>query len=307
MLDRRHFLTTLPALAAVPRALLGPRAAPLAVLGIHHATLAVSDVGRSVEFYQALFGLAVQARRGSSVALRLGEGPRFLALEPAGGRPPRIVELGLELEVEGLRNDRVIAALGAHRAATTLEADGPTLLLSDPAGLRVRLVRPGYCGGDGCTALDPALGGAPLALRDLSHLTISVPDPSREVAFYRETFGLDVQTMQATIPALGVGPGVHFLMFIPGRESGIHHVCFALEGFGVERIQGALESRGLRPRGQGAEGPLEHWVSLRMPNRGGALEGTPELYFSDPDGLVIQLQDAGYCGGGGRLGDECRS
>ena len=44
---------------------------------------------------------------------------------------------------------------------------------------------------------------------------------------------------------------------------------------------------------------------MRMPNRGGAPEGPPELNFSDPDGLSIQLQDVRYCGGGGYLGETC--
>ena len=51
--------------------------------------------------------------------------------------------------------------------------------------------------------------------------------------------------------------------------------------------------------------PFMHWISMRMPNRGGAEGGTPELYFSDPDGVRIQLQDPTYCGGGGYLGDSC--
>lgn len=38
---------------------------------------------------------------------------------------------------------------------------------------------------------------------------------------------------------------------------------------------------------------------------GGAPGGTPELYFTDPDGLLIQLQDVSYCGGGGFLGNAC--
>ena len=33
--------------------------------------------------------------------------------------------------------------------------------------------------------------------------------------------------------------------------------------------------------------------------------GTPELYFTDPDGLLIQLQDVTYCGGAGFLGNVC--
>ena len=44
---------------------------------------------------------------------------------------------------------------------------------------------------------------------------------------------------------------------------------------------------------------------MRMPDRDGAASGTPELYFTDPDGILIQLQDVSYCGGGGYLGDEC--
>ena len=44
---------------------------------------------------------------------------------------------------------------------------------------------------------------------------------------------------------------------------------------------------------------------MRMENRGGAQSGTPELYFTDPDGLLMQLQDSTYCGGGGFFGNEC--
>jgi hypothetical protein len=50
-----------------------------------------------------------------------------------------------------------------------------------------------------------------------------------------------------------------------------------------------------------------HYVSLRMPERGGVEGGTPELYFTDPDGILLQLQDVSYCGGGGYLGSECLS
>ena len=62
-----------------------------------------------------------------------------------------------------------------------------------------------------------------------------------------------------------------------------------------------------RPRESqiGPAGPLRHYISMRMENRGGAKEGTPELYFTDPDGIVVQLQDVRYCGGAGGLGDVC--
>jgi hypothetical protein len=50
---------------------------------------------------------------------------------------------------------------------------------------------------------------------------------------------------------------------------------------------------------------MMHYVSLRMPERGGVEGGTPEVYFTDPDGILVQLQDPSYCGGGGYLGNEC--
>jgi hypothetical protein len=80
-----------------------------------------------------------------------------------------------------------------------------------------------------------------------------------------------------------------------------------MDGFSPEAVIKALESYGIKPRGtaQGPAGPLVHYISMRMENRGGAKEGTPELYFTDPDGLLIQLQDTKYCGGAGVLGDVC--
>jgi len=54
-----------------------------------------------------------------------------------------------------------------------------------------------------------------------------------------------------------------------------------------------------------ANGPLQAYVAMRGPDRGGAQQGTPELYFTDPDGILIQLQDSSYCGGNGYLGEEC--
>ena len=42
-----------------------------------------------------------------------------------------------------------------------------------------------------------------------------------------------------------------------------------------------------------------------MEDRRGAKGRTPELYFTDPDGIVMQLQDVRYCGGAGYLGEVC--
>jgi len=80
-----------------------------------------------------------------------------------------------------------------------------------------------------------------------------------------------------------------------------------VDAFDVEAILTTLEKAGVsrRPEGRNDTPPLISYVSLRMPNRGGAPGGTPELYFTDPDGLLMQLQDVRYCGGGGVLGESC--
>ncbi len=85
----------------------------------------------------------------------------------------------------------------------------------------------------------------------------------------------------------------------------IHHVSFNLDGFIVDDVLQKFKQRGITARGDRQLGPLMHYISLRMPARGGVEGGTPEVYFTDPDGILMQVQDTSYCGGGGYLGDKC--
>lgn len=323
-LTRRELLLSLPAVAVARRLL--AQEAPLGTLGLHSVTLAVSDVGRSLDFYQGLFGAPVQARHGDAVLLRIGGGPSFMALMPAGPDGPRIDHWGVALEDYDLRTLMSrLEALGVSRAldgpgraggpmhVRLTARDGiPEVFMADPDGLVMQLSDPSYCGGagmlgDSCPLMEESPVPGDLALVGISHLTINVTDPEASNAFYQRVFGFDIQAYQATSPILGVGPGGDFLMFIGAGGGGarVNHVCFYMDGFDVERVQGVLESHGVTPREENGAGPMRHWISMRMPNRGGAPGGTPELYFTDPDGLSIQLQDPSYCGGGGYLGSEC--
>ena len=89
----------------------------------------------------------------------------------------------------------------------------------------------------------------------------------------------------------------------PGRPN-IAHVCFVIDDFDPRLVTDRLLRFGIRATAT-ADGPLSTYVILRMPDRNGAANGTPELYFLDPDGNYIQLQDASYCGGAGYLGNQC--
>ena len=374
-IDRRSFLAALPALAMSPRLAAQVAArAPFRVNGLSQITLTVSDVKRSLEFYQGLFGMPVQARQGSTVLLRIGNGPRFLALRPAAsGERPSISALGFG--VHDFSVDRVVQALASHgfsTAPSTADKPGPKQVLvrarpqseggspdgstrdlfaADPSGIVFQLHDVSYCGGSGalgnvCSTTEPSPKPGIIALKDTSHFTIAASDPMT-VPMYLDLFGFEPMVYQAATPAWQVGGGVHFLMFIggggptraggaapapgggraaggapaagrgapegaggraggaPARAAGIDHACVAMDNFDPAIVTKLLVGYGLKQQeGQGRT-PLVTYISLRMPNRGGAEGGTPELYFTDPDGLPIQIQDVKYCGGGGFLGELC--
>jgi catechol 2,3-dioxygenase-like lactoylglutathione lyase family enzyme len=366
-IDRRHFLAALPALAMAPR-LLAQAGAPFRTNGLSQITLTVSDVPKSLDFYQGLFGMPVQARQGSTVLLRIGSGPRFLALRQAtAGEKPSISALGFG--VQGFSVDGAMKSLTAkgftaassdaskpgpkqvlvrtRRANEGGSPDGSTrdLFAADPSGVVFQLHDVNYCGGSGplgavCPMPEPSPKKGIIALKDTSHFTIAASDPTT-VQMYLDLFGFKPMVYQAQTPAWQVGGGVHFLMFIggggptrgggapagpargdgaapaaagrggapgggaPARAAGIDHACVAMDNFDSAAVTKLLVGYGLKQQDGQGRTPLVTYISLRMPNRGGAEGGTPELYFTDPDGLAIQIQDTKYCGGGGLLGELC--
>ena len=108
-ISRRQMLVSLPALAMAPRAFLQAENPPIRAMGINHVTLSVSDVRRSLDFYQGLFGMPVISRQGAdgAVNLRIGNGPQFLGLSPVGANTANINHLCLAVEdfnVDRLKN-----------------------------------------------------------------------------------------------------------------------------------------------------------------------------------------------------------
>jgi len=333
-MTRRHFLLSLPAFTLVPRGLVaqGGRT-PIRVRGINHVSLSVSDLKRSIDFYQGLFGLPLRRASATSVQLLIGSGPLHLGISEArSGAAPAIDHFCLG--VERFDVDRITRTLALH-GVSKAETLGPLTLrvtaspagaaavhIGDPDGIDVQLQDASYCGGSGalgnvCAAppVSPAKGL--IALKGYSHLTVFSNDAAKANAFYKDVFGMGIRSYQGpTSPTLAVGGGVEFLMFTgggggragaPARAAGINHFCMTLTNFKPDEVLKTLESFGIKPRESqtGPAGPMRHYISMRMENRGGAKDGTPELYFTDPDGLLVQLQDVKYCGGSGYLGDVC--
>lgn len=321
--------------------------AQLKVGALNHFTISVADPKRTLDFYQHLFGMPIQARQGATTVLRIGPGPQFMAVGALGAnQQPSITHYCVT--VEDFSVDRVLNVLAQH-GVTRVDAPGggmsggpmkvrvrmrgadsggategtPEIYVGDPEGVVVQLQDPRYGGGGGLLGevvkVEPSPSKGLIALEDLNHFTIFGSNAARSNTFYQDVFGTKIRSYQGpTGPTMAIGPGAQFVMFVgvgaprpgaapaPPRPASINHVSLSMKGFNVEQVQKALESVGITPReGNGPAGPMQHYISMRMPNRGGAADGTPEVYFTDPDGILVQIQDVSYCGGGGYLGNEC--
>src|SRR5437667_12658256 len=122
-IDRRDFLVSIPALLAAHRLIAQGTVPQIRVNGLSQMTLTVSDPKRSIDFYQGLFGMPVQARQGATTILRVGAGPQFLSIRPIeGNASPSITHYGLG--VEGFSVDRIMTTLAA-RSVAKADAVGP--------------------------------------------------------------------------------------------------------------------------------------------------------------------------------------
>src|SRR5215831_3601734 len=146
---------------------------------------------------------------------------------------------------------------------------------------------------------------AKFKIRALNHMTIAVSDPKRTIDFYQTLFGMPIQAHQGPgTTVLRIGPGPQFLAVGAvgaGQSPRIDRYCVTIEDFSVDRILRVLGEHGITKSDTSA--PMKVHVRMRGPENGGAKEGTPEVYVTDPDGIVVQLQDPKYGGGAGPLGE----
>jgi catechol 2,3-dioxygenase-like lactoylglutathione lyase family enzyme len=347
MITRRNLLLSLPAMAAASRATMAQSASPtIRLRAFNHVTIRVSDFKRSLDFYQGLFGMAIQGRQGATVSLRIGSGPQHIGMSAAGANE----KVGIHhfcmtvdgFNVDGFNVDRILKILAARGVTPRGPADGavaplksfvrmrheaegggkegtPELYFTDQDGILLQLQDASYCGGSGplgnvCLAkLEPLPRKGLLAVRDLSHVTVNVSDQARALTFYQGLFAMPIQAHQGATPLLKIGPGRQFLALSGGRANGPArtlgpaHACLFVEGFQLDKVLKALADVGVKPAGdaRGAVGPMMSYVRMRGEEAGGAKGGTPELYLSDPNGILLQLQDVSYCGGSGYLGEVC--
>jgi len=159
--SRRHVVASLGALfAGTGSAASQTATAPVAVGTLNHVSISVSDVKRSVEFYQSLFGMTVKSQQGTAgnavagggtdavVNLAPGPGPEFVGIykgEPVG-------HIGhFCLGVRNFDADQVMRTLNGRGVKASMRTRGESkeIFLSDPDNVSVQLTDVSYCGGAG--------------------------------------------------------------------------------------------------------------------------------------------------------------
>jgi catechol 2,3-dioxygenase-like lactoylglutathione lyase family enzyme len=146
-LSRRDLVVSLAALAAAPLPSLAQSTA-LRAQSLNHVSLVVSDLERSVAFYQRLFGLTVKSRQTGGVNLAVGDSFVGVYQAPPNGTP-RIDHFCLGLP--NFSAERITGALADNGvAAESRVRDGvPQVYCADPDNLRVQLQDTSFCGGLG--------------------------------------------------------------------------------------------------------------------------------------------------------------
>jgi catechol 2,3-dioxygenase len=247
-------------------------------LGATHLT--VTDLDRSIAFYQDAVGLEVRRRDDGEVALGAGADDVLVLHEQPGARPPGR-HAGL-YHVALLYPTREELAQALHRiVATRTPVEGMSdhgtheaIYLPDPDGNGLELAA------DRPREVWPDLGGyaggpAPLDVQDLyaqareprrraegvrtGHLHLHVADVDAARAFYRDVIGLDVMTEMPSAVFLSHG-GYH------------HHVA-----------ANVWRGRGVPPAPADAVG-LRHWTIVLEAGDDLAAE---EGLLRDPSGNAV--------------------
>jgi len=105
-------------------------------------------------------------------------------------------------------------------------------------------------------------------------VTLAVSDVDRSRRFYESVLGVSVVSTQSNGLNLGLGDSFLGLYKIDDKPR-IHHFCVGLDNFDIDEAADRLREMKISPY-------------IR--------EDKPEVYFQDPDGITVQLEDKGYRG-----------
>ena len=124
------------------------------------------------------------------------------------------------------------------------------------------------------TGVRSAQSATPFTANSLNHVTLAVKDPERSREFYESVLGIDVVSRQSNGINLGLGDSFLGLYEIP-NPGHIHHFCVGVDDYEIQEAAAKLEGAGIEPF---------------------VRQDRPEIYFTDPDGIRVQLSEKDYRG-----------
>ena len=136
-LSRRHLIQGLTALAAAGSA--GSAAAqttPFSSTRIDHISIQVTDMARSIEFYEKVFGLKVLNEDEENEIVRMGVTRIIVSLHR---KPPVGIVDHFAIAIDGFDRDAVTAELAKHGLEAQENLDYG-FYVRDPEGIPVQIV-----------------------------------------------------------------------------------------------------------------------------------------------------------------------
>ena len=119
--------------------------------------------------------------------------------------------------------------------------------------------------------------------RSMNHVSLSVNDVNQSADFYEKVLGLKVLSRPANGGInMGLGDESFLGLYNLSNPGSMHHLCIGVENYDPDSL---------------AEKLKEHQISATV-NRDPAnrTSGGDQLYFSDPDGILVQIAEHGYLG-----------
>ncbi len=136
-LSRRQLVQSLTALAAAGAALpAGAQTAPFASTRIDHISIQVTDMARSVAFYEQIFGLKVLNEDKANEIVRMGVTRIIVSLHR---KPPVGIVDHFAIAIDGFDRAAVTAELAKH-GLTAEENLDYGFFVRDPEGIPVQIV-----------------------------------------------------------------------------------------------------------------------------------------------------------------------